>query len=144
MRKQSEAGARKSSKKLLIQPGDGMGAILEGISTARKSIDIAIFRFDQKKIEQALEKAVTRGVAVSALIACVNRAGEKGLRALELRLLGAGVKVARTADDLVRYHGKYMVVDQKRLYVLAFNWTHESCCDLGVSGSASENRSCDQ
>ena len=124
MRKQSETGTRKSSKKLLIQPGDGMGAILEGISTARKSIDIAIFRFDQKKIEQALEKAVTRGVAVSALIACVNRAGEKGLRALELRLLGAGVKVARTADDLVRYHGKYMVVDQKRLYVLAFNWTH--------------------
>src|SRR5439155_11289445 len=109
--------------KLLLQPDDGMGALLDGISVARKSIEIAIFRFDQKKIEIALEKAVARGVAVSALIACVNRAGEKLLRSLELRLLGAGVKVARTSDDLVRYHGKYMIIDQKRLYVLAFNWT---------------------
>ena len=123
MRKQSEASTRQSVK-LLLQPDDGMGALLDGISAARKSIEIAIFRFDQKKIEIALEKAVARGVAVSALIACVNRAGEKLLRSLELRLLGAGVKVARTANDLVRYHGKYMIVDQRCLYVNGFNWTH--------------------
>src|SRR5690348_9634620 len=103
VRKQAELKTRQRSRKLLIQPDDGLDAILDGISSARKTIEIAIFRFDQKKIEEALEKAVQRGVAVSALIACVNRAGEKGLRALELRLLGAGVKVARTASDLVRY-----------------------------------------
>ncbi|MEO8369131.1 MAG: phospholipase D-like domain-containing protein [Candidatus Solibacter sp.] len=124
MRKQSETGSRQPSTKLLIQPGDGIDALLEGIARAKKCIEIAIFRFDQTKIEQALEKAVGRGVAVSALIASVNRAGEKHLRALELRLLGAGVKVARTASDLVRYHAKYMVVDQRWLYVLGFNWTH--------------------
>ena len=124
MRKQSESGLRQPAVKLVVQPGDGMDALLEGISTAKKSLEIAIFRFDQKKIEQALERAVARGVAVSALIASVNRAGEKYLRALELRLLGAGVKVARTASDLVRYHGKYMIVDQRVLYVLGFNWTH--------------------
>ncbi|MEO8595032.1 MAG: phospholipase D-like domain-containing protein [Candidatus Solibacter sp.] len=124
MRKQSQAGTRRNFKKLLIQPEEGLEAILDGISGARKSVEIAIFRFDQKKIEQALEKAVGRGVAVSALIASVNRAGERGLRALELRLLGAGVKVARTDTDLLRYHGKYMIVDQRRLYLLAFNWTH--------------------
>jgi len=101
-----------------------MDVLLDAISTARKCVEIAIFRFDQKKIEDALEKAVGRGVAVSALIASVNRAGEKHLRALELRLLGAGVTVARTASDLVRYHGKYMIVDQRCLYVLGFNWTH--------------------
>ena len=31
--------------------------------------------------------------------------------------------VARTADDLVRYHGKMMIVDGKELHLLAFNFT---------------------
>ena len=50
--------------------------------------------------------------------------GERGLRELELRLLGAGVTVARTDDDLVRYHGKMMLVDRRVLYLLAFNFTY--------------------
>ena len=32
--------------------------------------------------------------------------------------------MARTADDLVRYHGKLMIVDRRELYLLAFNFTH--------------------
>jgi phosphatidylserine/phosphatidylglycerophosphate/cardiolipin synthase-like enzyme len=83
-----------------------------------------IFRFDQHEIERALANAVSRGVAVHALIAHTNRAGEEHLRELELRLLGAGVTVARTADDLARYHGKMMIVDRRELYLLAFNLTH--------------------
>ena len=41
-----------------------------------------------------------------------------------MRLLGAGVTVARTADDLVRYHGKMMIVDARELYLMAFNLTN--------------------
>jgi phosphatidylserine/phosphatidylglycerophosphate/cardiolipin synthase-like enzyme len=82
-----------------------------------------IFRFDRIEIERALEEAVTRGVFVHALIAYTNRGGEKNLRKLEMRFLAAGITVARTSNDLVRYHGKMMVVDRKQLYVLAFNLT---------------------
>ncbi len=32
--------------------------------------------------------------------------------------------MARTADDLVRYHGKMIIIDRRELYVLAFNFTH--------------------
>src|SRR5262245_32682975 len=39
-----------------------------------------------------------------------------------MRLLEAGVTVARTADDLTRYHGKMMIVDDT-LYVMGFNFT---------------------
>ncbi len=109
--------------KLLIQPGDGARSLIKGIASARSQIEIMIFRFDQKEIETALSNAVSRGVAVHALIASKNRAGEENLRALELRLLGAGVTVARTGDDLVRYHGKMMIVDRRELYLLAFNLT---------------------
>jgi cardiolipin synthase len=86
--------------------------------------DTAIFRFDQREVEKAMAHAVTRGVAVHALIAHTNRAGERNLRRLEMRLLAAGVTVARTADDLLRYHGKFMIVDRRELYVLGFNLTY--------------------
>lgn len=124
VREQSKPVASRAAVRLLVQPEDGIQTLLEGIANAKSSINIAIFRFDQADVERALAAAVTRGVAVCALIASMNRAGEANLRKLELRLLAAGVTVARTADDLIRYHGKYMIVDQRRLYLLAFNWTH--------------------
>lgn len=110
--------------KLLVQPGDGIMPLVKAIDHAKKSVEIVIFRFDRREIETALAKAVTRGVRVHALIAYTNRGGEKNLRALELRLLAAGVTVARTADDLVRYHGKMMIVDRRELFLLAFNFTY--------------------
>jgi phosphatidylserine/phosphatidylglycerophosphate/cardiolipin synthase-like enzyme len=108
--------------KLIIQPDDGLMPLLKAVRRARKSIDIVIFRFDRIELERALEAAVTRGVVVRALIAHTNRGGEKVLRKLELRLLNAGVTVARTADDLPRYHGKLLLVDDT-LYVFGFNYT---------------------
>lgn len=110
--------------KLLIQPGDGIEALLSGIRSAKKSIEIAIFRFDRAEIEAGLKAAVGRGVTVSALIAYTNRGGEINLRKLEMRLLAVGVAVSRTADDLVRYHDKLMIIDRRLLYVLSFNFTH--------------------
>jgi cardiolipin synthase len=108
--------------KLIIQPDDGLTPLLRAVQQAKTSIDIVIFRFDRPELEKALAAAVTRRVAVRALIAHTNRGGEKNLRKLELRFLEAGVTVARTADDLTRYHGKMMVVDDV-LYVFGFNYT---------------------
>lgn len=108
--------------RLIIQPDDGLAPLLKAVRTARKAIDIVIFRFDRNELEKALEAAVARGVVVRALIAHTNRGGEKSLRKLELTLLDAGITVARTADDLPRYHGKMMVVDDT-LHVYGFNYT---------------------
>jgi phosphatidylserine/phosphatidylglycerophosphate/cardiolipin synthase-like enzyme len=98
--------------------------LVKGIASAKSCVEIVIFRFDQRELERAMANAVSRGVAVTALIAHTNRAGEEALRELELRLLGAGITVARTADDLTRYHGKMMIVDKRELYVMGFNLTH--------------------
>ena len=99
--------------KLIVQPADGTAPLLKAIKRAKKSIEIVIFRFDQTEIEHALEDAAQRGVFVHALIAFTNRGGEKNLRKLEMRFLEKGITVARTADDLIRYHGKMMLVDGK-------------------------------
>ncbi|HEX5070570.1 MAG TPA: phospholipase D-like domain-containing protein [Vicinamibacterales bacterium] len=109
--------------KLMIQPDAGIAPLVDAIKRAKKSVDIAIFRFDLHEVEKALTTAVSGPVHVRALIAHTNKGGEKGLRKLEQRLLEAGVTVSRTADDLIRYHGKYAIIDGRTLWVLGFNET---------------------
>jgi len=109
--------------KLLIQPDDGVAPLIAAIQSATKTIDQVIFRFDLPQIEKALHAAVLRGVVTRTLIAHTNQSGAKKLRALELRLLAEGLTVARTSEDLVRYHAKMMIIDRTTLYVLGFNYT---------------------
>ena len=108
---------------VIVQPADGIKPVIAAIDGAKKTLDIIIFRFDLKTVEKAIESAVARGVVVRALIAHTNAGGEKRLRQLELRMLQCGVTVSRTADDLVRYHGKLMIVDREELHVYGFNFT---------------------
>jgi len=110
--------------RIIIEPVDGVAPLLSAIERARKSVEIAIFRLDRKDVEMALKAAAARGVRVTALIAFANRGGEKRLRQLELRFLSAGIIVSRTSDDLSRYHGKYILIDRRVLYILSFNFTH--------------------
>jgi phosphatidylserine/phosphatidylglycerophosphate/cardiolipin synthase-like enzyme len=108
--------------KLIVQPEAGVVPVVQAIKAAKKSIDIFIFRFDRDDIEKALAAAVQRGVTVRALIAHTNRGGEARLRKLEQRMLAAGLQVSRTADDLLRYHAKFMVADSV-LHLFGFNLT---------------------
>ncbi len=126
--------------KLLIQPGAGILPLIKGINRAKHSVEIMIFRFDQTEIEQALVHAVSRGLYVHALIAFTNRGGERNLRNLETRLLAAGVTVSRTADDLVRYHDKFIVIDRRELYLLSFNFTYLDIEHSRCFGVITQNR----
>jgi phosphatidylserine/phosphatidylglycerophosphate/cardiolipin synthase-like enzyme len=110
--------------KLIIQPEDGPDAILSALKGAKKSVEIAIFRFDRSDIERALKELVRNGVQVTTLVADMNRGGKKHLRDLETRFLQSGITVARTANDLGRYHDKYIIIDRRVLLMLSFNFTH--------------------
>jgi phosphatidylserine/phosphatidylglycerophosphate/cardiolipin synthase-like enzyme len=108
--------------KLIVQPDAGIVPVVQAVRRARKTVSICIFRFDRIELERELEAAVRRGVKVRALIAHTNRGGENRLRKLEQRLLASGITVARTADDLLRYHGKFLIADDT-LHVFGFNFT---------------------
>ena len=110
--------------RLIVQPEDGVVPVVSGIRSAKKTLDMPIFRLDHIEVDKAIKSAVKRGVAVRTLIAHTNSGGEKGLRKLEQRLLATGATVSRTADDLVRYHNKFMIVDGRTLFVFGFNYTH--------------------
>jgi len=128
------------SLKLLIQPSDGATALLNAIHRAQTSIEIAIFRFDHPELEEALTNAVKRGVFVHALIAHINGKGAEALRKLELRLLSVGITVARTDTELSRYHSKYLIIDRKELFVLAFNFTRQDIEKSRSFGLITRNR----
>ena len=127
--------------RLLVQPDDGVGPLLEAIDGAASSIDMYIFRLNYPAVEKALADAVHRGVVVRTLIAHLNGSGEEALRKLESRLLGIGATVSRTDEDLLRYHGKMMIVDRRTLYVLGYNFNRrdiDRSRSLGVATSRPE------
>ena len=110
--------------KVIVQPDDGPSSLLSALKNAKQSVELAIFRFDRSDIETALRAAVSKGIKVTALIADMNRGGEKNLRQLEMRFLQAGITVARSARDLIRYHDKLIIIDRRILFLLSFNFTH--------------------
>jgi len=126
---------------LFVLPVDGIARVVRALRKAKESVRITIFRCDLPEIEKALGDAVARGVAVHALIAENNRTGEKQLRKLEMRLLEAGLTVSRTADDLVRYHDKFIVIDQSLLFVLGFNFTKRESSKRRSMGIITRKRS---
>jgi cardiolipin synthase len=114
--------------KLITQPDEGIRPLLAAVKRARRRLAIVIFRFDLDELEDALAAAVKRGVEVVVLIANTNKGGAQSLRKLEQRMLKKGVTVNRTDDDMVRYHGKLLIVDRRQAYVLGFNYTEQ---DIG-------------
>lgn len=111
--------------KLITQPDEGITPLLAAVKRAKRRITIVIFRFDLDELEEALAAAVKRGVEVVALIAHTNKGGEQSLRKLEQRMLKKGVTVNRTDDDMVRYHGKVLVIDRRQAFILGFNYTRQ-------------------
>jgi cardiolipin synthase len=109
--------------KLITQPDQGIAPLLAAVRQAKRRVAIVIFRFDLEELEDALEAAVKLGVEVLALIANTNKSGEQRLRKLEQRMLKKGVTVCRTSNDMVRYHGKLLIVDRCAAYILGFNFT---------------------
>ena len=61
--------------------------------------------------------------------ACPDRAHQSRWRGQAAqardRLLKTGATLSRTADDMVRYHGKLLVIDGTRAYALGFNYTRQ-------------------
>ena len=103
--------------KLIVQPDDGIAPLLQAIRGAKKTIDIVIFRFDRAELEKALKAAVAaRGRGAGADRAHQSRRREDPAQARDPAARGRDHGRRARADDLVRYHGKMMVVDD-RLHV---------------------------
>jgi phosphatidylserine/phosphatidylglycerophosphate/cardiolipin synthase-like enzyme len=122
---------------LIIQPGDSFFPLVDSIDRATESIKMTVFRMDDPIVKDALKSAVTRGVAVQALVAIDSKGWVKRNKKLsdELTSLGVDVKAQRAEKKIKRYHYKILIVDNHLSLILTFNPTQKNlhyARDFGV------------
>lgn len=110
---------------LAIAPVDRHLAILRAIDQAQHRLWLSVFRCNDDAVIAGLERAVARGVQVSALLTRTAKGPRYKLKVCRKRLERAGVDVTRYEDPVVKYHAKYIVVDEGPAVVTTLNLTRK-------------------
>lgn len=105
--------------------GDRRRTILQLFQSARRQVELSMFRCDDPLVFEAIAAASARGVKVNVLVTARARGGARKLLTLRDRLLAAGAAVRVYTDPVVKYHAKYMVVDDGPAVVASFNFTQK-------------------
>lgn len=113
----------KRPDRVVASPADCREAILEAIRGATREILLSLFRCNDRAIFEELGRARARGVTVSALVTARADGSSKKLEKLRLSLLEVGASVTVYADPVVKYHAKYLVVDDGPAIVASLNFT---------------------
>jgi phosphatidylserine/phosphatidylglycerophosphate/cardiolipin synthase-like enzyme len=114
--------------RLILSPSDRRPAILEAIRAARRKIRLSLFRGNDPDVFAELAAAVTRGVHVEVLLTSTIKGGASKLAELWRRLQATGARIHPYADPVVKYHAKYLVVDDGAAIVASLNLT-KKCFD---------------
>jgi phosphatidylserine/phosphatidylglycerophosphate/cardiolipin synthase-like enzyme len=120
-------------EQVIIAPSDRRTAVIDLIDSARERLRLSIFRCDEPAVLEALSAAVRRGVDVRVLLTRRAKDSKAHLKQLHGFLNGAGVNVRRYSDSVVRYHAKYIVVDETTVLIASLNFTQkcfQATCDF--------------
>jgi phosphatidylserine/phosphatidylglycerophosphate/cardiolipin synthase-like enzyme len=109
--------------RVVASPAECRDAILDVIRGAKRQISLSLFRCNDKEIFEELGRARARGVTVSALVTARADGSSKKLEKLRLALLDVGASVTVYAEPVVKYHAKYLVVDDGPAIVASLNFT---------------------
>lgn len=111
--------------RILIDPAERGDAVLDAIASARQRIRLSLFRCSDKRVFAALKAAVERKVDVRVMMTSRAKGGRKKLEKLWSRLEDTGAMVCAYNDPVVKYHAKYLVVDDGPALVATFNFTRK-------------------
>ena len=121
--------------RIVVAPDQRRAVILDAIRGAKRRITLSLFRCNDKSLFAALAEAVARGVAVQVLVTPRAKGGKKKLRKQWKRLEATGAELHAYSDPVVKYHAKYLDVDDGPACVASLNFTKkcfESTCDAIV------------
>jgi cardiolipin synthase A/B len=122
--------------RLFLAPAERRAVIIDLIRQARSHLSLSLFRCNDKEIFRELRAAVGRGVDVDVLVTSRAKGGKKKLRKLWRRLEETGATVHAYNDPVVKYHAKYLVVDDGPAVVMSLNLTKKcfaTTCDAVVT-----------
>jgi cardiolipin synthase len=109
--------------RFIYLPAERKPAVLELIRRAERRITLSLFRCNDADVFAEMAAAVARGVAVDVLVTSHAKGGRRKLEKLWRRLEETGARVHRYRDPVVKYHAKYMVVDDGPAMVASLNFT---------------------
>jgi cardiolipin synthase len=115
-----------SSPELIAETYSGMAPIIRSINSAKKSIHLEIYGFTQYDLAEALGDASSRGVEVDVMLEKSPVGGDTenwNIRYM-LRRYGIHVKWANPAYFLT--HAKFLIVDDKEVFVFTGNFTYST------------------
>ncbi|WP_336518002.1 phospholipase D-like domain-containing protein [Pollutibacter soli] len=111
---------------LIVLPDDTGKSILEAIHTAKKSIRIKMFVFNDPGLINAVITAKGRGVEVKVMLNPGRRSGELNNAGTFKLLSAAGIDVKDSNSAFGLTHEKSMVIDEKIAFVNSLNFETEN------------------
>jgi phosphatidylserine/phosphatidylglycerophosphate/cardiolipin synthase-like enzyme len=102
---------------------DRRRTILDALRRARRRIDLSVFRCDDAQVFAELARATARGVQVSVLMTARAKGRPGDLETLRAALGATGAAVHLYTNPSMKYHAKYIVVDEGPAIVGSGNFT---------------------
>ena len=109
------------TRELLVQPDDGVEAVLRLIGGARHALRLKQFTLTHHEIVDALVHAHKKGVEVRVMLNQHHASGHRVNDETHERLKGAGVKVAWANPEFDITHEKSLQVDDDLALIATFN-----------------------
>jgi cardiolipin synthase len=118
--------------RIVTAPAARREAVLDAIHGAQSRITVSLFRCTDKALFGELAAAVDRGVDVQVLVTSRVKGGKKKLKKLWKRLEETRASIVLYTDPVVKYHAKYLVVDDGPALITSMNFTRkcfDNTCD---------------
>src|SRR2546423_21344 len=106
----STASKRVPPDRVVTSTGDRRTTVLDVIRGAERRLSLSLFRCNDDEVFEEIAKAVARGVDVEVLTT-TRAKSRKQVEKLRKALGRTGADVHTYADPVVKYHAKYLVVD---------------------------------
>jgi len=111
--------------RLYVAVEDRRPALVDAIRCARREITLSLFRCNDEAIVDELAAATARGVAVDVLVTSRSKGGHRRRQKLWDTLGRTGATLHAYSDPVVKYHAKYLVVDDGPAVVASLNFTRK-------------------
>lgn len=108
-------------QRLLVMPDDGVGAVVGLIDEAREQLLLKQFKLQSLAVEEALRRALERGVNVRVMLNPHTSGGDRWNDEAFARLQSWGIETAWTSEAFPVTHEKSMVIDRNTALVASFN-----------------------
>jgi cardiolipin synthase A/B len=107
--------------RLIVQPDDGLGPVLDFIGSAQTSLLIKQFTFTDESLIDAVVARKQAGVDVRVMLNAARSGGDRANDETFERFSAAGISVQWANPKFYVTHEKSMVVDEKTALVATFN-----------------------